>query len=364
MSVQPSRGNYLEDFRQGQVLRHPTPRTVTEGDVALYTAIYGDRHLLASANTAAQRLGLPRAPVHDLVTFHVIFGKTVGQISLNAVANLGYAGGRFLAPVFPGDTLSAASEVLGTRELSNGKAGIVWVRTTGTNQDGVTVLEYARWVMVEKRDPATPTGAADKVVLPDAVPASTLRAPAWLDLTHWAEVAPWAGPGVPFEALTPGLRLDHVDGMTVEESDHLLATRLWQNTAKVHFNQHVMAGSRFGRRLVYGGHVISTAYALAHNGLAHTLGILALNGGTHASPTFAGDTLYAWSEVVETVALPDTAKGHPVGAARVRLYAAKNVDPSREPFPTRVTPDGAKGPELDPRIVLELDLWLLMARAS
>ena len=360
MSLEPSRGNFFEDFARGQTLVHPTPRTITEGDVALYTAIYGERALLSSATTAAQALGLPRAPVHDLVTFHVVFGKSVGQISLNAVANLGYADGRFLAPVFPGDTLASTSEVLGTRELSNGKAGIVWVRTRGTNQEGKTVLEYCRWVMVEKRDPKTPTGANDKVELPSHVPAAKLATPSWLTLGRWPELAPLAGHAVPWSALTPGARLDHVDGMTVEESDHLLATRLWQNTAKVHFNQHVMAGSRFGKRLVYGGHVISTAFSLAQNGLAHSLGILALNGGTHANPTFAGDTLYAFTEVVETAPLADTRDGKPVGAARVRLYACKNVDPSREPFPVRIT--GEKGPELDPRIVLELDVWLLLPR--
>jgi 2-methylfumaryl-CoA hydratase len=86
----------------------------------------------------------------------VVFGKTVPDISLNAVANLGYAGGRFLAPVYPGDTLSTVSEVIGKKENSNGKTGVVYVRSTGYSDDGTEVLDYVRWVMVKKRDVASP----------------------------------------------------------------------------------------------------------------------------------------------------------------------------------------------------------------
>jgi 2-methylfumaryl-CoA hydratase len=112
-----------------------------------------------------------------------------------------------------------------------------------------------------------------------------------------------------------------------------------------------MAGSRFGKRLVYGGHVISVAYALAFNGLENAPCMLAWNGGSHTNPSFAGDTLYAWTEVLDKAPLTDDA-----GALRVRLSAAKNVDPSREPFAPRT------GNEADPRLVLELDLWLAVAR--
>ena len=98
----------------------------------------------------------PAAPIDPLLVFHVVFGKTVPDISLNAVANLGYADGRFLAPVFPGDTLRAVSEVIGVKENSNGKTGVVWVRTTGYNQENEEVLSYVRWVMVNKKDTGKP----------------------------------------------------------------------------------------------------------------------------------------------------------------------------------------------------------------
>ena len=102
------------------------------------------------------RSAIPRAPVDDLLVFHIVFGKTVPDISLNAVANLGYADCRFLAPVYPGDTLSSTSEVIGLKENSNGQTGVVYVRSRGFNQRGDCVLEYVRWVMVRKRDPNSP----------------------------------------------------------------------------------------------------------------------------------------------------------------------------------------------------------------
>src|SRR5919199_3104040 len=127
-------GRFFEDFRLGETIRHATPRTVTVGDAALYTALYGSRFAVQSSDAFAEAIGYPQSPLDDWLVFHVVFGKTVPDISLNAVANLGYADGRFLKPVYPGDTLRAESEVLGTREVSSGKAGIVWVRTRGINQ--------------------------------------------------------------------------------------------------------------------------------------------------------------------------------------------------------------------------------------
>jgi 2-methylfumaryl-CoA hydratase len=103
-----------------------------------------------------RRLATPSAPLDDLLVFHAVFGKTVPDISLNAVANLGYAEGVFHAAVYPGDTLTSVSEVIGVKENSNGKTGTVYVRTTGTNQRGETVLSYVRWVMVRKRDAESP----------------------------------------------------------------------------------------------------------------------------------------------------------------------------------------------------------------
>src|ERR1700685_230069 len=147
-----SPGNFFEDFRIGQVLRHATPRTVTVGDVALYTGLFGGRFAVQSSDAFAKAVGYPRSPIDDLLVFHIVFGKTVPDVSLNAVANLGYANCCFRAPVYPAHTLPAQSEAIGLKKNSSRKTGIVYVRTTGYNQDLKPVLEYVRWVMVRKHD--------------------------------------------------------------------------------------------------------------------------------------------------------------------------------------------------------------------
>jgi len=340
-------GNYFEDFRLGQVIVHATPRTITAGDVALYTALYGPRFSLFSSDVFARDCGLETAPVDPLVAFHVVFGKTVPDISLNAVANLGYAEGRFLAPVHPGDTLSARSEVIGLKENSNGKTGVVYVRTTGVNQRGVAVLSYVRWVMVRKRDPGAVVEGQSVPELGSAVAASDLVAPPGLTFKKYD----FAHAGAPhaFEDYDIGEKIDHVDGMVVEEAEAQMATRLWQNTAKVHFNQFERAKDPSGRRLVYGGVVISTAKALSFNGLQNAGLILAINGGRHVSPYFAGGTVFAWSEVLDKADL-----GHGIGALRLRLVAT--VDRPCADFPDKNT-IGDEAGTYAPGVILDFDYW-------
>src|ERR1700744_3389074 len=167
-------GNFFEDFRLGQVIQHATPRTITVGDVALYNGLYGPRFAVQSSDEFARAVGHPRAPVDDLLVFHMVFGKTVPDISLNAVANLGYADFRFLRPVYPGDTLTASSEVIGLKETWSRKTGVVYVRSRGRNQNLQDVIEFARWVMVRKRDEAAPAPGDQVPALPDAVEAASL----------------------------------------------------------------------------------------------------------------------------------------------------------------------------------------------
>src|SRR3954469_19348193 len=149
-------GRFFEDFRLGEEIRHATPRTMTQGDVALYNGLFGSRFAVQSSDEFARRIGYRQAPLDDLLVFHVVFGKTVPDISLNAVANLGYADCRFQKAVYPGATLNAVSEVIGLRENANRKTGIVYVRSKGFDESGDCVLDYVRWVMVRKRDKAAP----------------------------------------------------------------------------------------------------------------------------------------------------------------------------------------------------------------
>lgn len=353
-----SLGNYFEDFEVGMTIRHPTPRSIHGGDIALYIGLTGERRPLSSSTEFAQSMGYNREVVPDLLAFHLVFGKTVGQISLNALANLGYAAVRFEAPLYPGDTVWAETEVTGLRELSNGKAGIVYVSTRGYNQRSQLVLSFHRWVMVEKRDPTEKRGIDQVPALPEAVAVSELPVPGALKLERFSDLA-WATGGASWwEDYAVGERIHHVDGMTIDESDHMLATRLYQNTAKVHFNAHAMASSRFGKRLVYGGHVISIAHSLAYNGLENCLAIAAWNSGAHANPTFAGDTIYAFTDVLETAELPGRSD---LGALRLRLVAVKNHDPRADEIEIQSSGDDGKT-KYHPNVVLDLDHWVLIPR--
>ena len=345
-----STGNYFEDFTLGQVISHATPRTITTGDVSLYSALYGMRFAMQSSDEFARKSGLPRAPVDDLLVFHIVFGKTVPDISINAVANLGYGDCRFLSPVYAGDTLTAISKVIGLKQNSNGKTGNVYVRTEGVNHRGEPVLEYVRWVMVGKRDMASPAPETVIPELPGAVAPENLTIPEGLRYEAYDSIL--SGSAYFWEDYDVGEKISHVDGMTIEAADHMLATRLYQNTAKVHFNLHAMKDGRLGERIVYGGHVISLARALSFNGLGNGQNLLAINAGRHVNPCIAGDTVYGWSEVLDKAEIEGRKD---VAALRIRLVALKDKVPDQFTYKAE---DG----KYDPAVLLDLDIWLLIAR--
>lgn len=336
-------GRFFEDYSLGEVLPHAVPRTISGGERALYHALYPVRHALCSSDAFARDVGLPSSPIDEMITFHTVFGKTVPDISLNAVANLGYAEGRWLKPVYPGATLTSTSEVIGLKQVSSGKAGIVYVRTTGCDDQGDAVLSYVRWVMVRKRD--ADAEAPDTVVpnLAASVDPSELVIPDGLDFSNYDFAM--AGEPHRWGDYEIGEKIDHIDRVTIEEAEHMQATRLWQNTAKVHFDA---TNREDGRRLIYGGHIISLARALSFNGMANAQMIVGLNAGAHTNPCFSGTTVTAWSEVLDKAEI-----GAPgVGAMRLRLVAQTA---EAEPFSLK----GEDGKYL-PGVLLDLDVWALV----
>ncbi len=345
--MRPLNGYFFEDYRVGQKFVHATPRTITAGDVALYLGLTGARHAAHCATTVAEALGYPAAPIDDLLVFHIAFGKTVPDISWNAVANLGYADARFLTPVYAGDTLNCESEIIGLKQNSNGKTGVVYVRSSAYNQHHAMVLTWARWVMVSKRDfDVAPVPDTVLPMLPKSVATESLAIPAFLQTRGLTPAM--TGSTRFWDDFRINEVINHPAGMTLDESDHTLATKLYQNTARVHFDLHHMKDSRFGRRLVYGGHVMSVCRALSFDGLENVISIAAINGGSHTSPTFAGDTLYAKSVILEKLPLrPD------LGALRVRLLGIKNT------LPADVDAASAQLPEC---VVLDLDYTVLLPR--
>ena len=344
-------GNFFENFKLRQKIIHATPRTITYGDCALYTALYGSRYALHCSDEFAKKLSLEKSPIDDFLLFNIAFGKTVPDISLNAIANLGYAECKFLKPAYPGDTISSTSEVIGIKENSSGENGVVYVHSVGTNQHDEPVIDYKRWVMVRKKnrnlnkaEPSIPE--LNKELTSEEVVEIAKKYD--FDCTGYDYKA--SGSDLCYEDYSINEKINHIDGMTVEEAEHMMATKLYQNNAKVHFNHFVEKGGRFGKRIVYGGHVISLTRALSFNGLSNAFKIIAINGGTHASPCFAGTTVFAWSLILDKVEVSES-----LGAIRVRTngigdaqaYQFQHQDSNKR---------------FDPSVLLSLDYWALIPR--
>jgi 2-methylfumaryl-CoA hydratase len=274
----------------------------------------------------------------------MVFGRTVPDLSLNAIANLGYAGVNFHQPVFVGNTVSASSKIVGLKENSNGKTGTVYVESIGKNQKGEIILSYYRWLMMRKKNDGMISSFKNVVpVLPQRVKTKDFIIPKNLKIENWSSLV--SGSPYYFDDYNVGEEIHHLDGQTIEEAEHQLATRLYQNNARVHFNHHIEKDGRFGKRIIYGGYIISLARAISCNGLANSFKISAIHSGKHSSPTFSGDTVYAWSKILEKEKINEN-----IGTLLIRTLASKNN--SNMQFPEK-----KKLPE---NIVLDIEYSILI----
>ena len=346
----PVGGYYFEDYSVGRRFHHTVPRTLTAGDASAYIALTGARNPVHCCLPLARSMGHEAIPLDDLLVFNMAFGKTVNDVSYNAIANLGYADVRFLAPVYAGDTISCESQVIGTKENSSGASGIVYVRSRAFNQHSEEVLSWARWVMIAMRKPGGGDSHGPVVpTLPEHVDPANYVVPKFLKPVGLQPN--YTGGNLLWEDYTPGEVIHHPGGMTIEEADHMSATRLYQNTARIHFDGFAAKDGPHGKRLVYGGHVISICRALSFDGLENAFAIAAIHAGTHSNPTFAGDTIRCRHVVVGR---EKVAGREDVGALRLRMIGARNVDLAK-------LPDLGPGEKND-AVVLDLDYSVLIPR--
>ena len=338
------KSRYFEDYKLNEEINHSVPRTITDGDVAIYLSTTGSRFPLNYSAEFSKTLGLKKIPIDDILLFHMVFGRTVPDLSLNAIANLGYAGVKFHKPAFVGDTLNASSKIIGLKENSNGKTGTVYVESVGKNQNDEIVLTYYRWLMMRKRNEGMIKSFQNTVPnLPDKVKTKDFNLIENFDIDKWSSSV--SGSSFYFNDYSEEEEIHHLDGQTIEEAEHQIATRLYQNNARVHFNQHIEKSGRFGKRIIYGGYIISLARAISCNGLANTFKLAAIHSGKHSAPTFAGDTIYAWSKILEKEIIHKN-----VGAMMIRTLASKND--SKMNFPDKKN--------LTDNIVLDLEYSVLI----
>lgn len=147
-----SHGRYFEDFVVGDVYEHRPGRTITEADNINFSLATMNFHPLHCDAAYAARSEFGRCLVNSGLTIAIVLGMSVADVSAKAIANLGMDKVRLMAPVFPGDTIYAESEVLDKRESRSRKTqGVVTVRTTGIKSDGTVFMMFERSALIPKR---------------------------------------------------------------------------------------------------------------------------------------------------------------------------------------------------------------------
>lgn len=279
---QPNDGNFLEDFTPEDVLYHANPTTIDPGMLQAYKmlafqpfAYYND------ATFASDVFNMAQMPVDPAIVFHTVFGHSVPDVSFNAVANVGYGRGMYGKPVHVSDTIRSQSTVLGvTQHPKQQGVGTVYVRTEGFNQDDELVLGYNRWVQVRKRD-------ENSIIDEGFAPSEDIAKPANLSVYELntdmlpeieprgflasSTGSPWA-----FEDFEPGTIVSAPQRHEMNAADSMQFTRLWNNSAMVHYADG---------KIIYGGFPISLSRNFtAAAGLANAGWSLGINSGAHENP--------------------------------------------------------------------------------
>jgi len=298
-TIRKQHGHYLEDFRPGQRLRHKGGKTVTEGLFTLFTDFSMTANPLAKNARYARAWGFRGLVVPPGLVMGIVFSQSVEDVSENARANLEYIDMRFGVPVYVGDTLEAETTVLGVKASSRERdRGVVHVQTTGRNQDGDVVLTYQRKVQVWKRDPAA--AVADGEVLPADIPV-TLDLPPYSMKRRYTDFAHLSSPDTYLEDFHPGDVFEHTRARVVT-TDHITLTGILDNTSQVHCNQWMIdqEPERYlgGQLIVWGGIPFNLCLGISSADVGdNTLADIRYRTGRHTAPIFAGDTVFASTEI-------------------------------------------------------------------
>jgi 2-methylfumaryl-CoA hydratase len=298
-TIRKHRGHFLEDFRPGDLYRHKGGKTVTEGLFALFTDFSMTTNPLSKNARYARAYGFDGLVVPPGLVMLVVFSQSVEDVSENARANLEYIDMRFGVPVYIGDTLEAETRVLGVKgSSSNPMLGVVHVQTTGRNQRGEVVLTFQRKVQVWKRDKHAKLH--DGEAAPETIDVS-LGLPAYDASRKYGELAHLTNADSYIEDFTPGDVIEHSRGRVVT-TDHIMLTGILDNTSQVHCNQWMVEQEpeRYvgGQLIVFGGIPFNLCLGISSADLGdNSLGDIRYVTGRHTAPIFAGDTVFASTEV-------------------------------------------------------------------
>ena len=298
--IHKKKGNFLEDFHVGQILRHKVGKTITEGLFNAFTEFNMTTNPLSKNRRYAQRYGFRDMICPPGLVMATVFSQSVEDVSENARVNLEYINMRFGVPVYIGDTIESTSLVLGiklsTREPDR---GVVHVQTTGRNQNDEVVLTYERKVQVWKNDLNVPLQDATAGATPE-VPVE-LRLPAYDPSRRYAELAHLTSADTYVEDFTPGDTIEHSRGRVVT-AEHVALTAMLDNTSQVHCNQFMIDQNpeKFigGKLIIFGGIPFNLCLGLSCPDVAdNALADIVYTSGRHTAPIFAGDTVFASTEI-------------------------------------------------------------------
>jgi 2-methylfumaryl-CoA hydratase len=292
-------GNFLEDFRPGQIFRHRRGKTINEGLFNAFTDFTMTTSPLSKNARYARAFGFRGLVVPPGLVMNVAFSQTVEDVSENARANLEYVDMRFGAAVVVGDTIEVETRVLGVKASSKDPdRGVVHVHSTARNQEGEIVIDFERKVQVWKSDPsAAVTDGEVKPERADCRPAL----PAYDPEREYRSLAHLSSPHGYFEDVEPGSTIEHSRGRTIT-TEHIALTAQLDNTSQVHCNQFLIEQNPEkyigGQLIVYGGIPFNVFLGLASPDLGeNALADVGYRTGRHTGPVFAGDTLFASTEV-------------------------------------------------------------------
>lgn len=352
---QPRYGRCLEDFEPGAVYSHPWDVTVDDGLLAFAAACFQDASPVYASKTYARALGFDDRPVHPAVLLNLGLSFSVHDVSEQAIAHLAYIDVRFPEPCYPGDTVTASSQVLDVKPASKGDRGVVTVRTVLTNQHGTVVCRFDRKALVRAgrvaERPASPWPAVPQR---DAESGSPFPAPLRDGVSAPVRQAGFAGF---YDDFSEGDVIVHGVGKTVGESEHMQLTQLFRNSHPIHFDEVYCRENSFAKtRVVYGGLVLSWVLALSSRDVAgNAVWDLGLDAGAHPNGVVAGDTLYASTRV-----LGKEDAGPNAGILTLRVVGTKNRTGAA--IDGLFTPELQKADQKIPDKVVEITRKLLVRK--
>jgi 2-methylfumaryl-CoA hydratase len=292
-------GNFLEDFRPGQVFRHKGGKTLTEGLFSTFTEFAMTANPLSKNARYARAYGFRGLAASPGLTMLVAFSQTVEDVSENARANLEYIDMRFGAPLYVGDTVEVETRVLNVRPSSSRpNLGIVHVQSTARKnvgeRDEAVLMTWQRKVQVYKRDMEAELHPGE--VEPDAI-ACELWLPPYDPGRDYKALAHLSSPDSYFEDFEPDTLIEHSRGRTITD-EHIHLTAVLDNTSQVHCNQFMidLDPEQYvgGQLIVFGGIPFTLCLGLSSPDVGdNALGDLRYRTGRHTAPLFAGDTVFA-----------------------------------------------------------------------